>query len=479
MTTKKTKEKSEELTWTRENCWNKISSSEHKELEKYCKKYITYLSASKTEWEAYDEAVKLIHKAGYKDFSNFMEKTENLAPGCKLYRGYQGKTLFVAQIGKRPITEGVHIIGGHTDAPRLDAKPIPLYEDSELVLLDTHYYGGIKKYQWVTMPLALHGIVYKENGEKVSINIGEKANEPVFVITDILPHLGREQAQKKMGEGITGEGLNVLFGTIPVKNDKDCKEKIKQNILNLLFKKYGIKEEDFISAELEIVPAGAARELGLDKSMILGYGHDDRICAFAGLQALLDLEEVPEYTSIVLLCDKEEVGSIGATGMDSTFFENSMAEILNMQLDNYSDLYLRRSMENSRMISADVGALHDPNYPTVSSPNNMARMNAGVIISKYLGSGGKGGSNDASAEFVALIRKIFNENKVTWQPAELGKVDAGGGGTIAKFLAKYGIDVIDSGVGLFSMHAPWETASKFDTYMAYKGFKAFFAYKSK
>ena len=470
-----TKKKSQDLNYKRENAWSKITATEKKKIDALCTTYLDYLSDSKTEREAHDNAIEIVKQIGCKAVDKLTKTEKKLPPGTGLYFSKSGKTLMVVRVGKRPLKEGLRIIGGHTDVPHLDLKPVPLYEDNEICLLDTHYYGGIKKYQWVTMPLALHGVVIKQDGSLVNIVIGEKDDDPVFCITDILPHLGKDQNKKTMGEGITGEGLNALFGNIPAKGKgKDADKTVKANILKILNDSYGITEEDFISAELQLVPAGRARELGIDRSMIIGFGQDDRICSYVALKAMVDSKEIPEYTSVILLCDKEEVGSIGATGMNSNYFENCVSELIGMQEgEDYSDLSIRRCMSKAKMISADVGALHDPNFPEVSSPNNMAQLNSGIIVSKYLGSGGKGGSNDATAEFVAEIRKIFNDNKVIWQPAELGKVDQGGGGTIAIYLAKYGMDVIDSGIGLFSMHAPWEVAGKLDTYMAYKGYKAF------
>jgi aspartyl aminopeptidase len=397
----------------------------------------------------------------------------------KVYRGCRGKTLLAAVIGRRGLDQGLHIVGGHTDAPRLDAKPVPLYQDGGVALLDTHYYGGVKKYQWVAMPLALHGVVVRQDGTRIVICVGEDPADPVLTITDLLPHLGKDQAAKPMAEGITGEGLNVLAGSFPAEgkdDDSEMKDKVKLNLLRLLQKRYGITEEDLASAELELVPAGPARDCGLDRSMILGYGHDDRVCAYAGLRALFDLGGTPEHTAMVLLCDKEEIGSVGATGMDSRFLENTVAEMVALSAPAGGELAVRRCLERSRMLSADVNALHDPNYPDVSSPNNMAMINAGVVVAKYTGSRGKSGSSDASAEFMAEIRRVFNEGGVVWQAGELGKVDVGGGGTIALFLARYGMDVVDCGVGLFSMHAPWEVAGKLDAYMAYKGYRAFLAH---
>lgn len=469
MTAKKKKEELKALAMKRETAWETLSKKDRDAMERFCADYIEFVSDAKTERECYDVAVKLLKKDG---FSKFKEEQE-LKPGSCVIRGNRGKTLMAARIGKRPVKEGIRVVGGHTDAPRLDNKPVPLYEDSGMVLMDTHYYGGIRKYQWVAMPLAMHGVIIKENGDQVEINIGEDPADPVFVITDLLPHLAQDQNKKTLGEAITGEGLNALLGSEPVPAKEADKDRVKANLLKLLNKKYGVKEEDFCSAELELVPAGRAREVGFDRSMILAYGHDDRVCSYGGLRALLDMEKIPEYTSVVLLCDKEEIGSYGATGMDSLFFENSVAELIACQEKNYNDMFLRRCLEKSQMISADVDALHDPNYPEVSSPNNQAAINAGVVLSKYTGARGKSGCSEASAEFVAELRNIFNNNKVAWQACELGKVDVGGAGTIAVLLAKYCMDVIDCGVGLLSMHAPWEVAGKLDIFMAYKAYKAF------
>lgn len=463
------------LFWKRKNAWDRLEAAENQPLEDYCGDYLGFVSRAKTEREAHDLAVQVAAEHGYAALGDITEMT----PGTRLFRSSRGKTLFLAHIGRRPISEGLRLLGGHIDAPRLDTKPKPLYEDGELVLLDTHYYGGIRKHHWVALPLALHGVVVRQDGAVVPVCIGEAEDDPVFVITDLLPHLAKDQNKKTLGDAISGENLNVLTGSrFPAEDDesdeaKSKSEKVKTAVLELLHETYGIAEEDFASAELEIVPAGRARELGLDRSMMLAYGHDDRICAYAALRGLLDSEEVPEYTSVVLLADKEEVGSIGATGMDSRFFENTVAELIARTDEPYSDLLVRRCLEASRMLSADVSPLHDPTYPEVSSPNNMAVMNGGVVVDKYTGSRGKAGSSEASAEFMADLRKIFNDAKVTWQTGELGKVDQGGGGTIALFLARYGMDVVDCGTGLLSMHAPWEVASKLDAYMTYKGYKAF------
>ena len=458
----------------RENGWKKVSDEDMSAVEAYAKDYIGFLSTAKTEREAHDIVLAGAVEKGYRNLDEIISKSGTLKAGDTVYRSYMGRTLFLAKIGTRPVTDGVRIVGGHIDAPRLDLKQIPLYEDSELAFFDTHYYGGIKKYQWVAMPLALHGVIVKQNGEKVAFSIGEDDSDPVFTITDLLPHLGKEQAKKSLEEGISGEGLNILIGSRP-ESAEAGKGKVKDSILNLLHAKYGINEEDLQSADIEVVPAGRARELGLDRSMILGYGQDDRICAYPAYRALVDMKETPAITSVALLCDKEEIGSTGATGMESFFVENTIAEIIALCEKEYSDLKTRRCLEKSWMISADVNTVHDPNYPDVSSPNgNMAALNCGVVISKYTGSRGKSGASEASAEFMAEIRRIFNGAGVLWQSAELGKVDAGGGGTIALFMARYGMNVIDCGPGLLSMHAPWEVSSKLDAYMAYKAYMAFF-----
>ena len=464
--------KQQDLSFTNKNGYEKISPADLKRSDEINKAYLEYISKSKTEREAHDEAVLLLQAGGFRDMRAYEKSGAKLVPGDKVYRSSEGKTLMALVVGKQPFEAGMHIVGGHTDSPRLDIKQNPLYECGDLALLDTHYYGGIKKYQWVTIPLALHGVFVKPDGKKIKVNIGEDPADPVFCITDLLPHLGADQAKKSLAEAIPGEGLDVVVGSIPVA-EKDRKEKFKYNVLKLLHAKYGINEEDFLSAELEIVPAAAPREAGLDRSMILAYGHDDRVCAYAGLKALLDLKGVPEYTSCVLLCDKEEIGSVGATGMASNLFENAASELLNLTSESYSELTLKRGLHNSWMLSADVNALFDPMFPSVSEKKNSAHLNHGVCVTKYTGSRGKSGSSDASAEFMAHIRRIFDKNGVVWQTGELGKVDQGGGGTIAYLMARYGMQVVDCGVGLFSMHAPMELAGKLDIYMAYKGYLAF------
>ena len=471
-TARKPAAKASHLTYAPKNGYEKISPAELKHCEEVNRAYIEFITKAKTEREAHDEAVLLLEAAGFRNMKQLEKDGTRLVPGDRVYRSSEGKTLMAVVVGKKPLEAGMHIVGGHTDSPRIDLKQNPLYEKDGLALLDTHYYGGIKKYQWVTIPLALHGVVVKPDGKKVKVCIGEDPSEPVLCITDLLPHLAADQYKKTIGEAIPGENLDVVAGSIPA-SEKDKKEKIKHNILSLLNKKYGITEEDFLSAELEIVTAAKPREAGLDRSMVLAYGHDDRVCAYAGLKALLDLKGVPEYTACVLLCDKEEIGSVGATGMASFLFENSSAELLNLTSDSYSELALKRALHNSWMLSADVNGLFDPMFPSVNERRNTAFVNHGVCVTKFTGSRGKSGSSDASAEFMAHIRRIFDRNGVVWQTGELGKVDQGGGGTIAQFMARYGMQVVDCGVGLFSMHAPMELAGKLDIYMAYKGYLAF------
>ena len=470
--TKKTPKKTPAITYANKNGYKQLSSAEAGLMEAFNKLYIDVLGAGKTEREAHDEGARLLEAAGFKDLVKYEKEHIKLIPGDRVYKSCAGKTLMAVIIGKKPLEAGMHIVGAHTDAPRIDIKQNPLYENGGMALLDTHYYGGIKKYQWVTIPLALHGVFVKPNGKKITVTVGEDPSDPVLCITDLLPHLAADQNKKNLSEGIEGENLDVIVGSMPV-SEKDRKEKIKYNILKLLHDKYGVTEEDFLSAELELVPAGKPREAGLDRSMVLGYGQDDRVCAYAGLKALVDIKGAPEYTSCVLLCDKEEIGSVGATGMASNFFENTSAELLNLTTNSYSELALKRALNNSWMLSADVNALFDPLYASVSEKKNAAILNHGVCLTKYTGSRGKSGSSDASAEFVAEIRRVFDKAGVVWQTGELGKVDQGGGGTIAWLMARYGMHVVDCGVGLLSMHAPMELAGKLDIYMAYKAYLAF------
>ena len=454
---------------TKKNAWLKYDESGKQEVFNFCEGYKNYLSVGKTERECILEAIRLAEKNGYRNLNEIIKNNETLKFGDKVYANNKDKSLALHLIGKDSIENGMRIIGSHVDSPRLDLKQNPLYEDSDLALMDTHYYGGVKKYQWVALPLALHGVVVKKDGTKINVVVGEDDTDPVLGISDLLVHLSADQLQKKANEVIAGEDLNVLVGNIPLEGKE--KEAVKENILLLLKDKYDFEEEDFISAEFEIVPAGKARDLGLDKSMVMGYGQDDRICAYTSLMALLEVENV-EKTSVILLVDKEEVGSIGATGMHSRFFENSLAEVMD-RMGQYSELKLKRALQNSLMLSADVTAAFDPNYPGVCEKKNTAYFGRGLVFSKYTGARGKSGCNDANPEFVAWLRKIMDKNDVSYQTAELGKVDQGGGGTIAYILAQYNMEVIDCGVALQNMHAPWEVSSKVDIYETKNGYKAF------
>ena len=392
--------------------------------------------------------------------------------GDRVYANNMGKGMALFVIGKESMEKGMNILGAHIDSPRLDLKQDPLYEDTDFAMLDTHYYGGIKKYQWVTLPLALHGVIAKKDGTVVKVNVGDKPGDPVFGVSDLLIHLSGEQLEKKAAKVIEGENLDLLIGSIPMQTeDEKVKEKVKANIMNLLSKEYGIEEEDFLSAEIEVVPAGEARDYGFDRSMIMGYGHDDRVCAYPSFEAML-VSENPEITSVCLLVDKEEIGSVGASGMQSRFFENTVAEVM-AAAGSYSELALRRALANSKVLSSDVSAAFDPNFPSVMTKRNTAYFGKGLVFNKYTGSRGKGGSNDANAEYIGKLRNIMDTNEVSFQTAELGKVDQGGGGTIAYILANYGMNVIDSGVPVLNMHAPWEIISKVDLYEAYRGYIAF------
>jgi aspartyl aminopeptidase len=450
--------------------WDKYSKEELNEVFSLNKRYIDFMSVCKTERECVSEFIALAEKAGYKDIENIIAKGESLKAGDKVYANNKGKTLAMFLIGNEPFEKGLKILGAHVDSPRLDLKQNPLYEDSELAMMETHYYGGIKKYQWVTIPLSIHGVVVKKDGTLVNVVIGEDESDPVIGISDLLIHLSADQMQKKLDKGIEGEDLNILVGSMPIE-DKDAKERVKLNILKLLNEKYGIVEEDFVSAELEVVPAGKARDYGLDRSMVMAYGHDDRVCAYTSFEALMNITSTNK-TCVALFVDKEEVGSIGATGMHSKFFENILAEIMD-RAGQYSELKLRRTLANSKMLSSDVSAAFDPNFPGVMERKNSAYFGKGIVFNKYTGSRGKGGCNDANPEFMAELRAIMEKHGVTWQTAELGKVDQGGGGTIAYLLAEYGMEVIDCGVALHNMHAPWEVASKADIYEAARAYYAF------
>lgn len=450
-----------------ENAWKKYAGNLDPVMY-FGKDYIDFMSLSKTERETVDNSIEIAEKAGFKDLNTVSE----LKAGDKVYFNNRGKSLFLFVLGKEDLAKGLNILGAHVDSPRLDLKQHPLYEDSGLVLLDTHYYGGIKKYQWVAQPLALHGVVCKKDGSLVKVVIGESEDDPVVGVSDLLIHLAADQMKKTGSNVVEGEDLNVLFGSIPATTEEDEKELVKKNILNLLKEKYDIEEDDFISAEIEVVPAGKARDYGFDRSMVMAYGQDDNVCAYTSLRAIVE-EENPERTSCCILSDKEEVGSQGNTGMCSSAFENTLAELMD-KCGQYSELNIRRCLRNSMMLSSDVSAAHDPNYPSVSSPNqNNAEFGKGIVFNKYTGSRGKGGSNDANPEFIAKIRKVLDDNGVNYQTSELGKVDQGGGGTIAYILANKDVEVIDAGVAVQNMHACYEVTSKVDIYEAYLAYKVF------
>ncbi len=459
----------------RNNTWKTYSQDELMAVEQINNSYKTCLDEGKTERECVKVTVRMLEERGYKSLNSMIEEGAALKAGDKVYAVCMGKSVVAFHIGSRPLEHGMNILGAHIDSPRIDVKQNPLYENEELSYLDTHYYGGIKKYQWVTLPLALHGVVAKKDGSLVEIHIGDKEEDPVFAVTDLLVHLASKQMEKKANAVIEGEKLDLLFASRPVKNDdsldKEEKEAVKANVLHILEASYGISEEDFVSAELEIVPAGNARDCGIDRSMIMAYGQDDRVCAFTSLFALLDVEKV-EKTACCILVDKEEIGSVGATGMHSRFFENVLAELVALAGDA-SDLRVRRALQNSKMLSSDVSAAYDPMFAETFEKRSSAFFGNGLVFNKFTGSRGKSGSNDANAEYLAQIRRTMDTKNVSYQFAELGKVDAGGGGTIAYIMANYGMEVIDSGVAVLCMHAPWEITSKADVYEAYKGYKAF------
>ncbi len=451
----------------KKNGWELLNDEEKMEIYDYCKSYMEFLNNGKTEREIVRETKKIAEKNGFKNINNMNE----VKPGDKVYYINRDKSIYLAVIGFENIENGINVIGSHADSPRLDLKPNPLYEDDGFAFFKTQYYGGIKKYQWTTIPLAIHGIIVKKSGEKIEINLGEEEIDPIFVITDLLPHLAQEQMQRKLSEGIKGEELNVLVGNIPY-NDKDVSEKVKLNIMNLLNKKYGIIESDFLSAELEIVPAFKARSLGFDGSMVAAYGQDDKVCVYTSLTALMNIEN-PKTTAVCLISDKEEIGSMGNTGMQSEVFDTFISEILNKMEINKPNL-INKVYCNSKMLSADVDAGLDPTFASVAEKNNASYLGRGIALNKYTGGRGKSGSSDANAEFVAYVRNILESNDISYQIAELGKVDVGGGGTIAYILANKGMDVIDCGVPVLSMHAPYEVTSKFDIFSAYKIYKAFY-----
>lgn len=448
------------------NAWLKYDADTMRKVMEFAEGYRCFLSKNKTERECTDSITEKAKKLGFKDLMS----VKKAKPGDRLYASLMGKTIALFLVGTEPLEKGMKILGAHIDSPRLDLKQVPLYEDNEIALLDTHYYGGVKKYQWVTIPLAIHGVICKKDGENVRVAIGDEPDNPVFGISDLLIHLSADQLQKKASNVIEGEALDVTFASMPLKGDQ--KEAVLENVLKILKKKYNVEAEDFLSAELEIVPAGEARDMGIDRSLIMGYGHDDRVCAYPSAEALFRLEET-DRTAVCLLVDKEEIGSVGATGMHSRFFENCVAELYD-RMGDYSELKVRRALQNSVMLSSDVSAAFDPNYASVNEKKNTAYFAHGLVFNKYTGSRGKSGSNDASPEFFAKIRAIFDEAGVTYQTAELGKVDQGGGGTIAYIMGNYGMNVIDSGVAVQNMHAPWEVISKADLYEALQGYLAFY-----
>jgi len=449
----------------KKNAWDKYQEEHLDELLKFAEEYKEFLSYGKTERLVVEETVALAEKAGFRPLSEMSD----LKKGDRVYSVNKDKNVALFIIGEKPLEEGLRILGAHIDSPRMDIKQNPLYERNEMCYLDTHYYGGIKKYQWVTIPLALHGVVCKKDGTKVKVAVGEDPSDPIVGITDLLIHLSGSQMTKTASNVIEGEDLDVTLGSMPLKGkDKDA---VKENVLRILKEKYDIEEEDLVSSEIEIVPAGKARDYGLDRSMIAGYGHDDRVCAYTSLRAILDAEE-SEYTSCCILVDKEEIGSVGATGAQSKFFENTVAELINLE-GTYSDLKVRRAMKNSRMLSSDVSAGYDPLYPSVNESKNSAYLGQGICFNKYTGSRGKSGSNDANPEYIASIRKMMDEDGIYYQTAELGRVDAGGGGTIAYILGNYDMNVVDAGIPVLSMHSPMEIVSKVDVYEAYLAYRTF------
>ncbi len=462
---------SKKLLYEQKSAWENINDEEFKVTFELCERYKGFLNKAKTEREFTDETEKLARSKGFVSLDEMIKSNKKLQPGMKVYSVGRSKTIVLAVIGENSMESGVNIVGAHIDSPRIDLKPNPMYEANDMVFLKTHYYGGIKKYQWVTIPLAMHGVIVKRDGSTVNVCIGEDDNDTVFTITDLLPHLAADQMQKKMSEAITGEGLNILSGSIPYKDEK-VKDKVKLNILNILNEKYGIVEEDFLSAELEMVPKIDAVDVGFDKSMVGAYGQDDRVCAYAALEAILEVNTT-KRTAVCILSDKEEIGSMGNTGAQSSFFVNFLAQLCSMSMDNYNDIIIRNCLSNSKMLSADVNAAIDPTFESVYDKKNSSYLGRGIVLQKYTGSRGKSGASDANAEFVGEVRKLFNDNNIVWQAAELGKVDQGGGGTIAQFIANLNVDVIDCGVAILSMHSPFEIASKVDIFMSYKAYKIF------
>lgn len=461
------------LFYKRKNVWETCNDSGEDDIFKFANLYMKFLDVSKTEREFTSNAKRLADEKGFISYNDVINNNLELKAGTKVYQVVKDKAIILAIIGKEPLTNGLNIVGSHIDSPRLDLKQNPLYEDTGLGMLETHYYGGIKKYQWTTIPLSLHGVVVKINGEKVNICIGESEDDPIFTITDLLPHLAQDQMQKKLLDGITGEGLNILCGSMPSRDEEDKKEKVKANILRLLNKRYDIKEEDFISAEIEAVPQSKARSVGFDCALVGAYGQDDRGCAYPALRAILETEN-PDKTCICILTDKEEIGSVGNTGADSQFFETFVQFLFKYSKCEYDGFNVRYGLANSKMLSADVNPAVDPNYNDVQDKKNASYLGCGVVLQKYTGSRGKVGGSDANAEYLGKVRQLFDNNNVIWHSAELGKVDQGGGGTIAYMMAKYGMEVLDCGVPVLSMHSPLEITSKADIYEMYKAAKVFF-----
>ena len=462
------------------NTWKGYKQKDVRAAHAFAEDYRLFLSKAKTERECVDEIIGIIEKAGYRELETVLAEGKGLKTGDRVYAVKMNKALVMLEIGKRPLVEGMNILGAHIDSPRLDVKQNPLYEDGGFALLDTHYYGGVKKYQWVTIPLAIHGVVVKKDGTTVELAVGEDPDDPVFFVSDLLIHLAQEQMEKKAAKVIEGEALDIIVGNEPLvirgKKDKDKKESevkdaVKEGILDILKNRYGFEEEDFLSAELEVVPAGPARDAGFDRSMILGYGHDDRVCAYPSVRAMLEIK-APERTACCILVDKEEIGSVGATGMQSHFFEDVIAEVMALTGDE-SPLHLRRALAASAMLSSDVSSAYDPTYASSFDKKNVAYLGGGMVFNKFTGARGKSGSNDANAEYLASLRAILDRENVNFQTAELGRVDLGGGGTIAYILALYGMNVIDSGVAVLNMHAPWEAISKADLYETFRGYVAF------
>jgi len=456
-----------------ENIWKKYKKEDLEDLNNLCEDYKQFLTRAKTERECTKEIIQRAKSKGYKDLEEYIKENKSIKPGDKIYVNNKNKAVALFNIGQEKITNGMNILGAHIDSPRIDLKANPIYENEEFTYFDTHYYGGIKKYQWVTLPLAIHGVIVKKDATKIEICIGEEESDPVVGITDLLPHLAKDQMKKEGSKLIEGEDLDVLIGNKPLESitDKNEKDQVKSNILKLLKEKYDIEEQDFLSAELEIVPAGKARDFGLDRSMIMAYGQDDRVCAYTSLEAFLKVEN-PNKTTSCILVDKEEIGSVGATGMASHFYDNAIAEIC-LLMGEVSPVAVRRVLKNSKMLSSDVNAAFDPLYASVMNKTNSSKFAHGIVFCKYTGAGGKSDSNDANAEYIAELRKIMDEANIAFQISELGKVDAGGGGTIAYILANQNVEVIDCGVGVLSMHAPWEITSKADVYEVYRGYIAF------